>query len=434
MKSAAITGLLIFLITASVISQELLSLDKALAIGLANNYGVIIAQKNLEVARNNASPGNAGMLPKIGVNAGYINGLSDAKVSVVTGSELDNSSAHSDLIAAGIALTWTAFDGLKMFITYERLKKLEEISELSAEISVENTIAKIIGSYYDIIRQGRVQQIFTEQVLISKFRLDLAKMQYETGTGSEMEYLKARVELNADVANLSNQQTLFENSKTTLNDLLSRDVNTAFIVKDTILVSGQLKYDSLRSSMKTANTNLLLAIRNKQVGQMDLKTARANQWPTLDIFANYNYYRSETEANFIQYNRNYGPSVGLSLNMKLFDGLNLSRQYKNAAISLQTKELEINQLENRLEAYLARIYNDYRNQIEMIGFEQENLFLAKRNMDIAKESYTIGSISSLQLREVQQDLLTAGTRLVTAEFKAKLTETELLLLSGKLLK
>jgi outer membrane protein len=368
------------------------------------------------------------------VNAGYINGLSDAKVSVVTGSELDNSSAHSDLIAAGIGLTWTAFDGLKMFITYDRLKKLEEISELSAEISVENTIAKIIGSYYDIIRQGRVQQIFTEQVLISKFRLDLAKMQYETGTGSEMEYLKARVELNADVANLSNQQTLFENSKTTLNDLLSRDVNTAFIVKDTILVSGQLKYDSLRSSMKTANTNLLLAIRNKQVGQMDLKTARANQWPTLDIFANYNYYRSETEANFIQYNRNYGPSVGLSLNMKLFDGLNLSRQYKNAAISLQTKELEINQLENRLEAYLARIYNDYRNQIEMIGFEQENLFLAKRNMDIAKESYAIGSISSLQLREVQQDLLTAGTRLVTAEFKAKLTETELLLLSGKLLK
>jgi outer membrane protein TolC len=414
-------------------SQELLTLQKAVAIGLANNYGIIMAQKSQEIAHNNASPGNAGMLPEIGLNAGYMNGLSDANVKVVTGAELDNSSAHSDLITAGVGLNWMVFDGLKMFITYDKLKKLEEISELSAKITIENTVARIIGSYYDIIRQGQVQQIFSEQVMISKFRLDLAKMRFETGTGSEMEYLKARVELNADVSDLSNQQTLFENSKTTLNDLLSRDVNTPYTVRDTILVNGQLQYDSLRLSMNSSNRNLLLAIRNKQVGQLELKTARASQWPTLDFYANYNYYRSETEANFVQYNRNFGPSVGVALNMKLFDGLNLTRQYKNAAISVQTGDLEIKQIENRLEAYLARIYNDYRNQLQMIGFEQENLLLAKRNMEIAKESYAIGSISSLQLREVQQNLLDASTRLVTAEFKAKLTETELMLLSGKLI-
>jgi outer membrane protein len=434
MKQIIFTGLLIFHFTGWAISQEVLSLEKAVAIGLANNYGILMAQKSQQVAQNNASPGNAGMLPEINLNGGYLNGLSNAKVKVSTGSELDNSTAHSELITAGIGLAWTIFDGLNMFITFDKLKKLEEMSELSAKITVENTIAKIMGSYYEIIRQGRVHQIFKEQVLISRFRLELAKMRFETGTGSEMEYLKARVELNADVADLSNQQMLFENSKTTLNDLLSRDVNTPFIVKDTIVVSGQLKYDSLRISMKTTNRNLLLAARNKQVGQLELKTARANQWPTLDFITSYNYYRSETEANFIRYNRNFGPSFGLALNMKLFDGLNLNRQSKNAAISLQTSEIEIKQLENRLEAYLCRIFNDYRNQLEMIGFEQENLLLAKRNMDIAKESYAIGSISSLQLREVQQDLLTAGTRLVTAEFKAKLTETELLLLSGKLIK
>lgn len=434
MKFIPITGLMMLMFASAGVSQELLTLEKAVSIGLANNFGIIMARQSQQIAHNNASPGNAGMLPGVNVNAGYVNGLSNALVQVVTGSELDNSSAHSNLITAGVALDWTIFDGLNMFITWDKLKNLEEASELSAKITVENTTAKIIGSYYDIIREERVQQIMGEQVMISKFRLDLAKMRFETGTGSEMEYLKARVELNADVSDLSNQQTISENSKTTLNDLLSRDVNTPFIVKDSILVSGQLKYDSLRSSMKSANRNILLAIRNKQVGQLELKSARASQWPTLDFYANYNYYRSETEANFVKYNRNYGPSFGLTLNMKLFDGLNLTRKYQNAAISLQTSDVEIKQLENRLEAYLARIFNDYRNQIQMIGFEQENLMLAKRNMEIAKESYAIGSISSLQLREVQQNLLDAGTRLVSAEYKAKLTETELLLLSGKLIK
>jgi outer membrane protein TolC len=186
--------------------------------------------------------------------------------------------------------------------------------------------------------------------------------------------------------------------------------------------------------MKKANRNLLLAVMNKRVAVSELKTTHANQWPTLGLYASYNYYRLETEANLIEYNRNFGPSVGLSLNMKLFDGLNLSRQARNAAISLQTSDLEVKQLGNRLEAYLSRIYNDYRNQMQMIGVETENLVLAERNMDIARESYAIGAISSLQLREVQKDLLEAGTRLVTAEFKAKLTETELTLLSGELVR
>ncbi len=434
MKKILVTGFMLLLFTERTDCQELLSLERAVAIGLANNYGIIIAQKQQQIAHNDASPGNAGMLPEVSLHAGYVKGISDALVRVASGSVLDNPRANSDLITAGIGLEWTIFDGLKMFISMDKLKRLDEASELSAKITVENTMARIIGGYYDIIRQEKVTQIMGEQVMISKFRLDLAKMRFETGTGSEMEYLKARVELNADVADLSIQQTVFENSKTTLNDLLSRDVNTPFLVRDTIVVSGMLNYDSLRESMKAVNRNLLLAVRNKQVAQLEVKSARADQWPTLDFTAAYNYYHSETEANFIQYNRNYGPTLGLSLSMTLFDGLNLNRQFKNAALSLESSEFGIRQLENRLEAYLSRIYNDYRNQIQMIGFEQENLMLAKRNMDIAKESYAIGSISSLQLREVQQDLLNAGTRLVTAEFKAKLTETELLLLSGELVK
>jgi outer membrane protein TolC len=79
-------------------------------------------------------------------------------------------------------------------------------------------------------------------------------------------------------------------------------------------------------------------------------------------------------------------------------------------------------------------YNSYSNEIEMIGFEQENLLLARKNMDIARESYAVGSISSLQLREIQQDLMHANIRLISAQFRAKLSETELLLLSGKLLR
>lgn len=431
-KYLAITCL-ILLLSWKLSGQEVLTLGDAISIGLVHNFDINISKNTFREAHNNATPGAAGMLPVIDINAGYTKSLTDAKVNVVTGSELDNPKAQTDMLSAGLGLTWTLFDGLKMFITYDKLKKLESCSEISARITIENTVARIIAGYYEIIRQGRVLQIMNEQVEISRFRLDLARMQYETGTGSEMEYLKARVELNADIAGLSNQKTLFENSKTTLNDLLSWDVNTKFNVTDSIPVREPLNYDTLHLAMKRSNRNLILAILNKQVAETEVKSARASQWPTLGLNASYNYYRLETDANFIQYNRNFGPLIGLTLNMHIFDGLNLKRQYKNAAISMESMEIQRAQVENRLDAYLTRIFNEYQNQMEMIGFEEVNLALAVRNMEIAKTSYAIGSISSLQLREVQEDLLNARTRLVTAQFKAKLTETELLLLSGELI-
>jgi len=432
MKRTGLTGMLL-LISGLLIAQEILTLGKAVEIGLANNYGINIAKNNYQISRNNASPGNAGMMPVISANAGYVKGLSDAKVNVVTGSELNNTHANSDLLTAGVNLNWTLFDGLNMFITYDKLKKLEDMGEVGFKIEAENTLAKIIAAYYDIVRQKKEVAIIQEQVSISLFRLELARLRYETGSGSEMEYLKAKVELNADSAALQNQQTLYLNSKTTLNDLLSRDVNTGFEVRDTILISYILTYDSLRSSMRLANRNLILANKNKEVSLLDMKSAHAQQWPTLDFMTAYSYYRSETEANFIQYNRNFGPAVGLTAAITLFDGRNLNRQYKNAKVSLEISEMEVRQLESRLEAHLARIYNDYRNELRMIDFEQENLQLAAKNMDIAKESYEVGSISSLQLREIQKDLLNASTRLVTAEYTAKVSETALLLISGKLI-
>ena len=434
MRKTFIIGILLIFAAGTVAAQDVLTLESAIEIGLANNYGINIAKNSLKIADNNATPGNAGMLPKIDVNAGYAHQFSSAKQSTTTGNSLDNPNANSDLFTAGINLNWTLFDGLKMFISYDKLKKLEEIGDLNVKISVENTLAGIMAAYYDIIRLAKVTQIIEEQVGISQFRLELAKLKYETGSGSELEFLKARVELNSDIANLSNQKTVFINSLATLNELMARDVTSKFNVKDTIFLHYQLNYDSLRAGMREANRNLLLYNRNMEVSSLNLKSARAVQWPSVGLTTGVNYLNNQSEANFINYNRNFGAVIGVSAYMNIFNGLNMQRDVRNARISYATSELEMKQLENKLDAQLLKIYNQYLNQMELVLFEKENVQLARKNMEIAKESFEVGSISSLQLREIQKNLLDANTRLVEAEFRTKLTETALLLISGKLLR
>ena len=294
MKRILFTGICILMCGRMAFSQETLTLEVAVRTGLANNFGINIAKNTRQIASNNATPGNAGMLPKVDAFAGYGHGIANVNMSNITGVELDAKGANSDLFTAGVNLNWTIFDGLKMFITYDKLKLLEEAGDLNAKITVENTLAGIIAAYYDIIRQERIEGIMKEQVDISKFRLELAQLRSETGSGSELELLKAKVELNADISKLSNQQTVYINTLATLNELMARDVQTKFGVRDTILMGYRLNYDSLKSLMQESNRNLLLYNRNVAISQLNMKAARATQWPVLGLTAGVNFLHLET--------------------------------------------------------------------------------------------------------------------------------------------
>jgi outer membrane protein TolC len=351
---------------------------------------------------------------------------------MVSGQMLDDVHASSDLITGGLNLNWTLFDGCDMFIRYDKLKTLEEIGSLNLKIAVENTVAGITIAYCNIIRQAAEVQILKEQVGISTLRLELAQTRYETGSGSEMEWLKARVERNADIAALAERETRYLNAWTYLNQILSRDISTPYEVRDSIVLTDTLTLDTIRQRMISFNHELLLAGKEAETAALDIRSARAQQFPEIDFLAGVNYLRNESEASMVRYNRLFGPTVGITARINVFDGLNLNRIRQDAQITLLNKEFEEQRLRLRLEAWMIRLFNEYINQLQLVGFESENLELARRNMDIALESYAVGSISSLQLREIQKDLLDARVRLLTAQYETKTRETELLLLTGTL--
>ena len=66
----------------------------------------------------------------------------------------------------------------------------------------------------------------------------------------------------------------------------------------------------------------------------------------------------------------------------------------------------------------------------MIALEEENLVYTRQNVDIALERFRLGTITSVELREVQETLTCAQSRLIATRFDAKRTETELLELTG----
>ena len=415
------------------LGQSLLSLDDAVKTGLENNFGIRISRNEAIIANNNNSPGNAGFLPEISITGGYETSVRHADVRVVSGTELDENTAVTEWVDAGIFLDWTLFDGMNMFISRSRLKMLQEKGELEIRMEMENTLSRIIIIYHEIVRNQMMEKVLRDQVELSNERTRIAETRNSIGAASELEYLRAQVDLNADESALIQQQAFTANSRIALNEILARDAMLAFRVTDTILLEENLDIKTLTDHCLKSNSELERERYNTELDQLDLRNLQSVRYPVISLHSGYNFLENETEASFIEYNRQLGPYIGLSLDFTLFDGMNRTREVKNARINVENAQLREQELQLNLLTNINQHFNQYVSELRVIGLEENNLVLAEKNMDIAGESYRIGSLSSIELREVQENLLEAHSRMIKALFRVKVRETELLRLSGILL-
>jgi outer membrane protein TolC len=62
-----------------------LSLLDAIAEGLENNYSILLAHNSAQVSSNNATMGNAGMLPSVNMNGTVNKGIADSRATYLGG-------------------------------------------------------------------------------------------------------------------------------------------------------------------------------------------------------------------------------------------------------------------------------------------------------------------------------------------------------------
>lgn len=437
MYRSVLSAILIFLflgVTTKLQAQDTLSVDEAITIGLTNNYAIQISDNETDISRNNSSLGNAGFLPTISATGSRNYSIQDSEQEFAQGG-IPNSStenAKSNTTSASANLNWTVFDGLGMFVTYEKLGELERLGEQQFRLQVENTVASILGAYFNIIRQQKIYDVLQSTVEVSEQRIQIAETRLDLGSGSEYDLLQARADLNADRAAVIRQEVQLNDAKILLNDLIGRALETEYAVRDAIPIDESLQYNELFQEAMSNNKQLTLARINRQVAELEIKEVKGERFPEIDLNAGYSYSRTESGAGFIELNQTDGFNYGITTRFNIFDGFNTNRRVENARIRLKNQELFLEDQRRGVEAGLLGAFKNYANSLDLVRLESENLTFAEQSLEIALERFKLGTINSIELREVQRTLISAESRLIQAQFEAKLAETELQRISGRL--
>jgi outer membrane protein TolC len=413
--------------------SDTLHIEEAVDMALENNYSIRIAQREKQIPGNNYKIGYGAFLPTIALDGLRTYSSNDTRQVTFNNEVREVEGAKSNRLLGSVLFNWTIFDGARMFIAYNQLREFKALGEENAKVSIENTVALVSNAYYNIIQQQEKVSAFLDALKISEQRLALAQAQYEVGAGSKLNYLAAQVDYNTDKAALILQQQQLQNAKISLNELLGRQATADFTVSDTILVDQTMNLETLRESVIQRNSALLLAQRNRNLTYLEAKALRAERLPRLSLTGDYTYSRNEAQVGFALSNRAAGYTYGARVSMNILNGFDQTRRIQNAKVQQDIANYRLDELKIQLEADLQRAFNDYRNSLDLIELEQQNLEVARQNIDIALERYKLGVSTPLELREVQRNAVATESRLIEAEYRAKLAEIELLRLSSRIL-
>lgn len=423
-------------------AQEEVTLEQVVSLALENNYDVQIYKKISEGAEADKDYAWGAFLPQINATGARTWNDNEQKLRVrsrETGEIVTNvGDVVSNNTSASAQLVWTLFDGAGMFATRERLAVFAEQSQLAVKDQMVNTIAETIMNYYDIVRQKQQLKAIVEQMSVSEERVKLAEKKLQVGTGIKPELLQARVDYNAQRAQVLQQESMIAQLKERLNALVGLQLPSVYDVADTIIIDLNLNNEELMSNFENRNFSLLAARQNIRAANLSLRETRAGYLPFLNFNASYNYSRTDNTqlvnpygTLFFQQNGfNYGFSVGIPI----LNGLNTRRLSQQARIQVDRQTLVYNQLKTDVNVGLKNAFVNYENARKILQIEEETIGLAKENVYIALESFKRGVNTFIELRTAQQSLAEAYSRLITARYNAKLAETELLRLNGSLLR
>ncbi len=414
-------------------AQDTLSLDAALRIALQNNFAIQIARNEAEVSKINNYAGAAGMMPFINGTALQDNQTANINQQFLNGTENARNGATSSQLNANVELGWNIFDGFKMFATKSKLNELQQIGELRMRAQIEQIFMRITKAYLDVLLSKRQLQLLLDQRSISESRLQLANDKLSAGKASKTEVLKAQVDLNTDRSLMMRQEIVYKNNKATLNQLLARNYDIEFDVVDTILIKTDFVLNDIETKTLAQNANVLIAKKNQQVSLLTRREIYAERMPTIQLKGGYNYNNQQSQAGFLQSSTSNGMHYGAGLNINLFNGFSVSKRLQNARLSERTSTLIYNDSLLKIKTSVQQTYNTYVSNLALVTVEKENVKVAQENFDIANEQYKVGVITSIDLRNAQQNLLISTNRLLNAYYDAKLSEAELLRLSGELL-
>ncbi len=405
-------------------AQQQFTLRNAIDTALRNNFDIQIAKNYVEIARMNNTYGMAGGLPNVSANAGDNGSLSTINQKYSDTTESNISNRGENIVNAGVSAGITLFNGFKITATKERLSRLQNLSEIQLNQQIQNTVADIMITYYDIIRQQNYLKIIQNSLDVSKQKLDIVNVKKNVGMADAVEILQAQTDVNTAEQQLELQKLVVEQNKSDLLLLISSKKQMQYSITDTILIDKSLQLDSIINYLGR-NPQYMSAEQQILINEQIVKEVSSQRYPSVKLNAGYDFYQANMNKSFMTFNQNYGPSAGINMQIPIFNGYIYKTQKDVAKINVTNSKLEKESLLNSLTTQATKTYRSYATTLQQIDAQRNNFEMTKQLVDVVMQQFHVSQATILDVKAAQTSFENAAYLLVNLLYSAKVAEIQL---------
>jgi outer membrane protein TolC len=432
-KNSFIVLLLVLLFSQEKIAaQNNLSLKEAVTIAIQNSYDIKLVENNLSIAQNNNNYGVAGGLPTVTANGTNNNTLTTINQTFPDASRnTTRSGVDGSTLNGGLTATMILFNGYRIAATKDRLESIQKQTEAVLQTQMLNTSSTVMQQYYNVIRQLAFLKTIEKSIEASEQRVAIVKTRQELGVANQADLLQSSLDLNALLQAKQNQLLVLDQVKADLYNTMVLPANSNYIFTDSIQVDQKMILSDVESKMK-AHPLLQSAQQLINVNQFLEKETKALMYPTLRANTGFNYNSNKSAAGFILLNESYGPFLGFNLSIPIYAGTSNKRAYKNAQINTVSAKIQYDNTAQSLATELFKTYQNYQNSIKQTPTEIQNYEMSDALLTLVMDRFKLGEATIVDVKQAQQSFETAGFRLTSLKFSAKIAEIELKRLSNQL--
>ena len=312
-----------------------------------------------------------------------------------------------DTTAAQLNLNQQLFN-VPAYYLYRAAQKADTVASMTT-LNTEGTVVLNVGTQY-LLALADASQIENAQALekADAVVLQQAVASHDAGVGTNLDVLRARVQLQTQQQTVINSENTFAKDKIALNRLIGLPAEQELTLTDKTPYSefAELPLDKAKALAYARRKDLLSLQAQLEVAERSEKAVKYERLPTLSFDGHYGVL-GETHGLY------HGVfSAQGSLKFPIFQEAQLRGEREVANAQVGALQQQITSLRVTIEQQIRSAMLDVQSSDQLVKVARSNVDLATEELQQATDRFQAGVSDNLPVVQAQATLADAQTKLV----------------------
>ncbi len=417
------------LLSCMVTAQDKFTLESAKTYALAHSQEITNSKLDQKLMESKVWETKAIGLPQVSAKGAFSNFI-DIPTTVLPAKAFNPMAPEGELIGLQFGTNYSASAELNVsqlifsgnyLVGLQAIKATSQLTMQLTEKKEKEVKANVAEAFYTVLILHKNKGILDSTLIKMKELHQLTKQLI----AEEVMPRTNGAQLELGVLQIQNTIKTLESQTQMAKNFLKFQMG--YPLDNKISLSGDLSETTIDIATVTPENNIDFKLLNAQltIKELSLKNTKANYLPSLAGYFSYQKQALRNDFDFLDANKEWYPTTlwGLQLNIPIFSSGQRMAQVNQAKIEVEKTNNSILQLTEGLKLQILQANTHLEMAQNKIILQKKAQEIAQSVLDDNEILYKEGTITSIELTQAQNQLLTEQTNYTNALFeliKAKL--------------